>query len=185
MNRTAIACLAAAILAGPGVAAAAEPAGLMPEPLDGWTASGPVYGESVIEERASSASKRIEISRDYHRDKGSVRISLNTHNAGGAQRIDIVNEDPDTARALAKKGISPFPFGDYDGVMIAAEDGNLSGAALKLGRVGTLTVEGVLDGEPATVPMDHVRAYLRRADLKRMAAFVRQANARGTSPDTR
>lgn len=192
MSRATTSILAALALAIPCLSASAGPADLMPEPIKGWSASNAVYGESVIEEGApqtpdteAAAEKRIEVSRDYSRDGGGLRISLNTHDMRGVQLISYVNEtqqgNPEKAAELAAKGIVPFRFKTYSGVtMRAGEDGDVTGAALELGGAGTLTLEGISDGRPDTVALDHVKAYLGRMDLERMSEFVRQANARRT-----
>lgn len=178
MHRAVTGCLTAAALAAACISAFAGPAELMPGPLEGWTAKEPSVNESAIE---GGGSKRIKVTRDYMRAKGGLRILLNTHDSQGAQLIAFVNQvqakDPAAAKRLAAKGISPFTFKSRQGVMLAAEGGTMSGAALKLGRHGTLTFEGVLEDKPATVAPGHVQAYLTVIDLERMAAFVKDTNA--------
>ncbi|MFP3944452.1 MAG: hypothetical protein ACLFWF_11195 [Alphaproteobacteria bacterium] len=186
MRRVISGGIAAAVFGAACLAAFARPADLMPKPLEGWTASNPVYGESVIAEQDAGAArpappKRIEVSRVYESGASGLRIALNTHDRRGVQIISHVNRlggrDPEAAAALAAKGIVPFSFASLQGVaMHTEEDGDVTGAALKLGEHGTLTLEGISDGEPSTVALEHVKAYLEHTDLERMADFIRKTN---------
>lgn len=184
MRRATTGGVAAVIFGAACLAAFADPAELMPKPLEGWTVSTPTYGESVIAREGTGdvPPKRIEVSRDYMNGSSGLRIALNTHDRRGVQIIEFVNKagkrDPEAASALAAKGIVPFSFAAWQGVtMRAQEDGEVTGAALRLGAHGTLTLEGMNDGEPGTVALDQVKAYLKRTDLDRMDKFVRQSNA--------
>lgn len=181
--------LAAAALGAAGLAAA-DPVELLPGPLAGWTASGPVYGESLIEvgeaaPAGSAPGTRITLSRDYRHSNGSgLRISLNTFDRSAAQLIVHVNQarqaDPARATELAVKGVFPFPFGSRQGVVLrqAGSGDMVTGVALRLGVSGTLTLEALGEGAPAFVALKHVEAYLKRMDLDRMEAFVGETSGK-------